>query len=67
MNKRDLEFALDPMTQKIHAAMPAWHGKINRKSLVPLYGQFFTFWGIDPKYPNRIILEWKQSNGKVQK
>jgi len=67
VNKREIETMLDPMTQQITGAMPDWHQQINRKTLVPLYGQFFEFWGIDPKYPNRIILEWKSSNGKGKK
>ena len=67
MKKRDLEFALDPATKQIVNEMPDWHQQINRRTLIPLYGQFFEFWGIDPKYPNRIILERKHSNEKVTK
>jgi len=66
-DKNALEFNLDPRTKQVFDAMPDWHRHINRRTLVPLYGQFFEFWGIDPKYPNRIILEWKTSKGKVEK
>ena len=65
--QRNLETALDPRTQEITNAMPEWHQDINRKTLIPLYGQHFTFWGIDPRYPNRIILEIKEPLRKGKK
>ena len=61
---KDLEFTLDPRTQEIYDNMPEWHTKINRQSLVPLFGEWFTFWGIDPQYPDRIILERKETPKK---
>lgn len=65
--KRELETALDPRTQEIVNEMPDWHQDINRQTLIPIYGQMFTFWGIDPLYPNRIILEVKEPTRKGKK
>lgn len=62
--KNQLETSLDPRTQEIVNAMPEWHQNINRNTLIPLYGQHFEFWGIDPLFPNRIILEWKEPTGR---
>lgn len=67
LERKWLETALDPMTQEIVDEMPDWHQQINRRALIPLYGQYFEFFGIDPKYPNRIILEWKEPTRKGKK
>ena len=66
-DKFDLEYSLDPRTKEIVSAMPEWHRDINRQALIPLYGQFFSFWGIDPKYPNRIVLEINEPTRKGTK
>lgn len=62
-----LETALDPRTQEVVNAMPEWHQDINRNTLIPLFGQHFKFFGIDPVFPDRIILEIKEPTGKGKK
>jgi hypothetical protein len=49
---------IDPATGKPFGSMPDWHRDINPDSLIPMFGHFFKFEGIDPAKPEILFLKY---------